>query len=227
METTANARLRLELSVGPRHRPRGAHAREPARARTSLYRAPLAAAAGCVLALALAACGGSRPAAPNLTQPARPDGFRTLAFPVAGVSLLAPRNWLTQPQHAPLVTIETSGSAVVALWRYPSSGSAAAVPPAPLSLDETALVNQARARGGLVRVLRARTATVAGQPAVVLDVLERIAGSLRRVISTHVYAPGAELVLEEYAPPAGFATVRREAFTRIARSLRLLATAGT
>jgi hypothetical protein len=178
------------------------------------------AASVCGVALALAACGGSRPAPPDLIRPARPAGFRTLYFPSAQVSLQAPRNWLTRPQRAPLVTIVASGSAVVALWRYPTASPASATPP-PLSLDETALINQARARGGLVRLLSSRKTTRAGRPAVVLEALERIDGRLRRVISTHVYVTGAELVLEEYAPPAQFAAVRR-GFSRIARSLRLL-----
>jgi hypothetical protein len=254
------------LSIRPRHRSRSAHAG----ARGSLPRVPVAAASACGLALALAACGGGRPQPSNLTRPARPDGFRTLAYPAGSVSLAVPRNWLARSGHAPLIAIAVSGDAVVALWRYPAAGTASgatgtatagapstgtaatagtpttgagatagtpttgttATPASagaatPLSLEETALVNAVKAHGGLVRLVSARTTTAAGRPAVVLDALERIGGRIRRVISTHVYAPGAELVLEEYAPPAQFPSVRRQAFARIARSLRLLPGAAT
>jgi hypothetical protein len=42
------------------------------------------------------------------------------------------------------------------------------------------------------------------------------------VRSTHVYVPGAEYVLDEYAPPAMFHAVDHAVFSPIKRSLRLV-----
>jgi len=61
-----------------------------------------------------------------------------------------------------------------------------------------------------------------GARAVQLQARERIGGQVRRVSSTHVYVPGAELVLDEYAPPAQYAAIDRSVFAPIRRSLALL-----
>lgn len=70
-------------------------------------------------------------------------------------------------------------------------------------------------------MIRSALTRADGRPAIALDVLERISGQLRRVRSLHVYAGGAELVLEEYAPPAVFSTVDHAVFSPVTRSLKL------
>jgi hypothetical protein len=42
------------------------------------------------------------------------------------------------------------------------------------------------------------------------------------VTSTHVYVDGAELVLDEYAPPDQFASVARSVFSPVRRPLTLV-----
>jgi hypothetical protein len=49
-----------------------------------------------------------------------------------------------------------------------------------------------------------------------------VGGQLRRVRSLLVYLAGAEVVLEEYAPPAAFHSVDHLVFSPVRRSLRLL-----
>jgi hypothetical protein len=70
--------------------------------------------------------------------------------------------------------------------------------------------------------LRATTTRVDGAPAIRLDARERIAGQLRRVTSMHIYVDGAEVVLDEYAPPGQFASVARSVFAPVRRSLTLV-----
>jgi hypothetical protein len=88
------------------------------------------------------------------------------------------------------------------------------------------LIAAARARDRTLRLLGSRLARIDGAEAVELDALETIRGRPRRVSSTHLYVPGAELVLDEYAPPDRFATVERSVFVPVRRSLALLGGGG-
>jgi hypothetical protein len=171
-----------------------------------------------------AGCGDSRAPVPSLTQPASPGGFRTLRFQAAGVSFSSPRSWSSVPQRAPLVTVVTSGSAVISLWRYarptapPSSGAL-------LTAARATLFGAIRSRQQAVRVLGSRLTRVGGAPAIEFEAVERIGDGTRQVLSTHVFAPRSEVVLEEYAPPALFTRLRRGVFVRVRNSLALLAAA--
>jgi hypothetical protein len=158
---------------------------------------------------------------PDVNRPAAPQGFRTLTLNSAGLSLVTPRNWTVSSQTAPLVLTLNSGPAVVALWRLPRT---APPPTTPGGLRTTtrALLAAVRRRDRSISGLRAVATTVDGARAIRLDAHERIAGRLRAVTSTHIYVDGAEVVLDEYAPPAEFATVARTVFAPVRRSLTLL-----
>ncbi|HEX3831670.1 MAG TPA: hypothetical protein VHW04_06840 [Solirubrobacteraceae bacterium] len=178
-----------------------------------------AAVAGCLVLLA--GCGNSRTPVPNIDRPAPPAGFRKLTIGSAGISLITPRNWTVSNQTAPLVLTVNSGPAVVALWRLPRS----AAPPAGragVAATRRALLAAVRRRDRTVAELHAASTRVDGAPAIRLDARERIAGQLRQVTSTHVYVNGAELVLDEYAPPGQFASVARSVFSPVRRSLTLV-----
>jgi hypothetical protein len=168
----------------------------------------------------LAGCGNSRTQPPDLSRSAAPHGTRTVEFAAAGVSFRAPRNWGTVPGQSPLVATVGSGRAIVSLWRYPRSellpSNAAALDGARLRL-----IDAARARDPRLRLIRARVMTVDGAPAIELDAFEHIASFERRVRSVHVYAFGAELVLDEYAPADVFRAVDHQVFSPLKRSLRL------
>lgn len=179
-------------------------------------------AAATVIALLAGGCGDSRATAVSLRAAARPRGFESLRVPSADVSLRVPNNWLIlRHERPPLRALIVSGGAVVALWRY-----AASQPPpadrAGLALDRTALLDGARAHGGLLDVYEAKLTSVDGAPAVQLDVRQRIGRAVYRTLSTHIYLPGSEVVLEESAPAGRFAQARREAFSAIVRSVRIL-----
>jgi hypothetical protein len=169
----------------------------------------------------LAGCGNARTAVPSASQPALPAGFVTLTRSYAGARLAVPRNWIVTGQRAPLVVTIQSGTAVMALWRFASKG------PVPvgrraLAAARARLIARIRQRDRTVRLLRASFARIDGANAIELDAQERIGGLARRVSSTHVYVRGAELVLDEYAPPAEFAAVDRTVFAPVRRSLTLI-----
>lgn len=171
----------------------------------------------CTLA-GLAGCGNSRTQVPSSSTPATPNGVQKLSFRSQGLSLLAPTNWDVTTGHGRLVTVLSSGDAVVALWRYPvsapqPSGAAA------LRQTERKLVRQVRARDPGLKLISTSITRIGGVPAVQLDALEQIAGHPRRVSSSHLFAPRAEVVLDAYAPPGLFVGVNRTVFAPIRRSL--------
>lgn len=187
-----------------------------------MRRAPAVVVLGCLLA---AGCGNSRTAVPSLTRPAEPGGYRTLRFPAAGVSISAPASWPMITERPPLLTVVTSGNAVIALWRYPRTEA----PPASASALSTArasLFGAVRARQGSVRVINSRTARIDGAPAIEFTAVERIAGLRRQVLSTHLFTARGEVVLEEYAPPALFKSIRRPLFARVRSSLAVIGAQG-
>jgi hypothetical protein len=171
--------------------------------------------------LVVAGCGNSRTPVPDTSRPAAPQGFRTMKLTQFGVSLATPRNWTVTGQSAPLILTLNSGPAVVALWRFARS---VAPPRAGRALDHDrrALLAAVRGADRGITVLASTDTRVAGATAVELQARERIGGQLRRVSSTHVYVPGAELVLDEYAPPAQFAAVQNSVFRPVRSSLALL-----
>jgi hypothetical protein len=174
-------------------------------------------------ALLQAGCGNSRTPVPSLTRPAAPDGFRRVAYPQAGIQFEVPRDWAVAAERAPLIATVSSGPATVAVWRYirPKPPDSAGVT-AQLGAARAALIAAAEARAPTLRVIRARTVTLADLPTVVLDATERVAGNPRRVRSIHMFAPGLEIVIEEYAPPTLFHTVDRAVFSPLKRSLALI-----
>lgn len=165
-------------------------------------------------------CGNTRTKVPTTTAPAAPAGFHTLGYPQAGVVLSAPSNWSVQASASPQVATISSGPAVVALWRFPRSSPLPAGARA-LQAALRQLVAMAQARDATLQLIRSRVETIDGVPAVELDAFERIGGQERRVRSTHVFTPAAELVLDEYAPPAIFHAVDHAVFSPVKRSLRL------
>lgn len=170
------------------------------------------------LVVLLAGCGNSRAPVPSLDRPARPQGFHVLTFPSAGLTLAAPSGWRLIRGRRPLLAVIASGDAVVALWRYPRRqpppGAAAA-----LGQARDRLVAAVRRRRPRPTLIRSALVRIDLRPAVELDALERIAGHLRRVRSTHVYLPQSEIVLEQYAPPNDFAAVDHEVFSPLRRSI--------
>jgi hypothetical protein len=180
--------------------------------------------AACLLAVAvawlLAGCGNERQRAASIPPPAAPAGKRTETFERYGVLFERPANWGVGGAGLPQLMAISSGRAVVVLWRY---RRVERLPRSRAELDRAlrALVAAARGRDRSLRVISASPVRVGGAPGVQLVVTQRIGTARRRVRSTHLYAYGAELVVDAYAPPAEFARVDRTVFRPLLRSLRL------
>jgi hypothetical protein len=170
---------------------------------------------------AVAACGNSRTPLPDLTTAATPHGVRSISYPRLGIKFNAPVNWTVASQTAPLVATVTSGAATVAVWRYQR---AAPVPATSAALDHTrtALVRAVQARDPSLRLIRSTLGQLQGSPSIVLDAVEQISGHERRVRSIHLFRPGAEFVVDEYAPTNEFSKVDQVVFSPLRRSLTLI-----
>ncbi|HEV2813175.1 MAG TPA: hypothetical protein VGW10_07995 [Solirubrobacteraceae bacterium] len=180
----------------------------------------IAALAFIVSAFVNLGCGRDRIEPPDTVRPATPAGQAPEAFPKAGLFLDRPGNWPFHPGRPPLVASASSGTATVALWRYlrsePLPRDDAALAAAQQSLEQAAKVRDAS-----FVLEEGRQTEVDGAPAIELLGTGTIAGQKRRVRSTHVYAKGAEVVLDAYAPAQEFERVDKEVFAPIVASLRI------
>ena len=139
-----------------------------------------------------------------------------------GFSLTMPRNWTQGAVYPPLVALRTSDRAVIALWRYPSKTTPMPHSTADLRQADQRLITAARGRDHTLRLIHSSTGAVAGYPAIELQTVQRIGHQVREVASTHLFAPGEEVVLEEYAPVSAFAALDRSVFSAVRRSLTAL-----
>jgi hypothetical protein len=183
-------------------------------------RRPPVPAALLALALAAGGCGYDRTPAPDTATPLPPQGSARLRFPDAGLSLAAPGRWDQAPGQAPLVTTMSSGRAAVAVWRF------ARAEPLPRTADDLQrarrdLLKAAKARDPSFRERSVRVRRVRGHRALEVRGTGTVEGQERAVRSLHVFAFGAEVVVDGLAPPADFARVDREVFVPVMRSLRL------
>lgn len=186
-------------------------------------RRPLALALGIVSLGALAGCGDSRTPAPPISAIRPTHRLQTVDYLHNSLEFRAPANWTTQAGSGPLVVTLGSGPALIAIWRYPrSSTQLLPIDPAQLDQARNALIGAAAARDRTFRVISSAVVTLQGIPGVELDALETIRGQVRRVRSTHFYAGGAELVVDEYAPEELFHSVDRTVFSPLLHSVRLL-----
>jgi hypothetical protein len=180
----------------------------------------LTAALACAAAV-ISGCGTSRTPVPSLNVPAAPSSFRRVIMVNEGVSALVPVNWTRTLGGPPLWDAFNSGPAVIALWRYPRAASRRVNAVASVRARQL-LIAAARSHDRTLTLIRSKLTKLDGAPTIVLDATEMIAGKRRRVRSFHVFVPGAEIVLEEYAPPALFHAVDHAAFSPLNHSLALL-----
>jgi hypothetical protein len=170
------------------------------------------------LAAAAAGCGGgsSSDTTTAVATAAHADG----AFPQAGVSFAPPSDWNVAAGRGHLVATAQAGQATVAVWRYPRSEK---LPKSRLQLQAArdALVNASRRRDASFEQIKTAATTIAGQPAVQIRAREHIAGQPRTVRSTHIYAHGAEIVVDAYADAGSFRQVDAAVFRPLLRSLQV------
>jgi hypothetical protein len=180
-----------------------------------------AAVALALVSLALTGCGRERLSTPPVGQPGPPGGVRVGQFAGQGVKFLAPKTWsLRGGGGNPLVATVTSGTATIAVWRY------LRVEPLPreraeLEAAEPRLLEAVRQRDPTFREISSRLVEVDGAPGIELIGRAASEGGPRRVRSTHVFAKGAEFVIDAYAAERHFDRANRLAFGPLLRSFKI------
>jgi hypothetical protein len=177
-----------------------------------------AAAAVAVITVAVAGCGNQPLQPPDLTAlgKARP----TARFVGGGgaVTFTYPRSWVTDQGTPPRVAGFGSGSALVSIYAYPRVGdtSRAAIVAAKNRLRRSL---QRRAPGFLVK--NVRLLRVDGSPAVQIRGRGIVGSGPVATVSTHVYKPRVEWVIDAYATPDRFDAAERIAFAPLLTSIHL------
>lgn len=172
-------------------------------------------------AVASLAAGCGSDSSSSGSAPAQPE--RPTAFNARGVSFTAPAGWTVRRGTGNLVATVAAGDATVAVWRYPRGQEL------PSTKDELKA-----ARDGLVAALsdhdeafeaiKTAPTEIGGQPAVQVRAHETIAGTVRTVRSSHIYAGGAEYVVDAYAPDRSFRAVDAQVFRPLLRTLTVQGT---
>ena len=180
-----------------------------------MRRSPAFVLTAAVLAAALAGCGGS-----SNGDTATTSAQATGAFPKAGVTFTPPADWNVDAGTGHLVATAQAGQATVAVWRYPRTET---LPTSKLELQAArdALVAASAKRDASFEKIKTAATTIAGQPAVQIRAREHIAGQPRTVRSTHIYADGAEYVIDAYADADSFRQVDAQVFRPLLRSLHV------
>ena len=179
----------------------------------------LAAALAC-LALVAGGCGNDRTAVPEIGQPGPRLGDNPVSEPSAGISLIAPAGWTVTPGEAPLVTTIADGRFIIGIFRYPRTE------PLPESREEldramSDLIAAAKARDPTFEPVATARTTIDDEPAIQIRGTQTIAGQPRTVRSTHVYAHGAEIVIDAFAPGDVFRQVDEGTFRPLLRSIEI------
>jgi hypothetical protein len=182
-----------------------------------MRRSPALVLTTAALAAGLAGCGGSSND-DTATTAARVTG----AFPKAGLSFTPPADWNVDAGTGHLVATAQAGQATVAVWRYPRTET---LPKSKLELQAArdALVAASTKRDASFEKIKTAATTIAGEPAVQIRARQHIAGQPRTVRSTHIYANGAEYVIDAYADADSFRQVDAQVFRPLLRSLHVSA----
>jgi hypothetical protein len=176
----------------------------------------LALTATAVAALA-AGCGGGSSKTTTTTAAAQSAGG---SYPTHGISFTPPAGWAVDGGKGPLVATVQAGQSTVAVWRYKRTEKL------PKTKDELkaardALLKAAHQHDSTFTEIKTAPTTIAGKPAVQIRARETIAGQPRTVRSTHIYANGAEIVIDAYSDADSFRKVDADVFRPLLRSLKV------
>ena len=180
-------------------------------------RRPAFVALTAVMLAALAGCGSDGSSSGGTsTNSAEASG----QFVKQGVTFTPPADWSVDAGAGHLVATAQAGQATVAVWRYPRTET---LPKSKVQLQAArdALVKASKKRDATFEQIKTAATTIAGQPAVQIRAREHIAGQPRTVRSTHIYAHGAEYVIDAYADADSFRSVDASVFRPLLRSLRV------
>ena len=169
-----------------------------------------------VAAAALAAGCGSDSPSQTTTTAALPGG----SYPAQGISFTAPTGWTVDEGEGHLVATARAGQATVAVWRYPRDEKLPKSK-AQLKAARDALLKVAHRHDVTFEEIKTAPTVIAGKPAVQIRAREHIAGQPRTVRSTHIYANGAEYVIDAYADADSFRQTDATVFRPLLRSLRV------
>lgn len=161
------------------------------------------------------------PAGSNAATPPVVGAMVPVVYPNAGIRFSAPEGWKTQPGEQPLVATVRQGESIVAVWRYPRTGEQLPVTHAALQRAKLALLDAIHRRDTTFALNRAKLLHVGPERAVQVLGAGDVSGARRTIRSTHVYAQGAEFVIDEYSPTIIFARVDREVFTPLLLSVKI------
>jgi hypothetical protein len=159
--------------------------------------ASLALTAAAIAALAAAGCGSDSP-----TKTATTSAAEAGSFPAQGITFTPPADWSIDRGTGHLVATAQAGQATVAVWRYPRG-------------------EQLSKRDVTFEQIKTAATTIAGEPAVQIRARQHIAGQPRTVRSTHIYANGAEIVVDAYADADSFRKIDADVFRPMLRSLHV------
>lgn len=174
-----------------------------------------------VVAAALSAgCGRDRLEPPDPTRPTASLAEVERRYPQAGLRFEAPGDIVFERGQDPLVASAASGTATVAIWRYPRTEQ---LPRSDAALEdaERTLVDAIKLRDPSFVLDDVERVRVDGARALQVLGTQRVLGRERRVRSTHVYAKGAEFVVDAYAAPRDFATADKGLFRPLVDSLKI------
>lgn len=163
----------------------------------------------------LAGCGDDASSTAAERQP-------TGNFPRAGIRFTPPEGYSVAAGKGRLVATAQAGQATVAVWRYPRKEQLPTTK-AELKAARDALVEAAAESDAAFEVIKTAPTEIAGKPAVQIRARETIAGQPRTVRSTHIYADGAEIVIDAYADHDSFRRIDAQVFRPLLRSLRVSA----
>jgi hypothetical protein len=175
----------------------------------------LALTATAVAALATG-CGGDSSNTPTTAVKADAGG----SYPAHGIRFTPPAGWNVDQGKGALVATVQAGQSTVAVWRY-ERGQKLPKTKAELKAARDALLGASRRHDDKFREIKTAPTTIAGRPAVQIRARETIAGQMRTVRSTHIYANGAEIVVDAYSDADSFRRVDADVFRPLLRSLKI------
>jgi hypothetical protein len=177
--------------------------------------ASLALTAAAIAALAAAGCGSD-----SSNKTATTSVAESGTFPAQGISFTPPADWSIDRGTGHLVATAQAGQATVAVWRYPRGEK---LPKSKLELQAArdALIKASSKRDVTFEQIKTAATTIAGEPAVQIRARQHIAGQPRTVRSTHIYANGAEIVVDAYADADHFRKIDADVFRPLLRSLHV------
>jgi hypothetical protein len=176
---------------------------------------------GLAAAALVAGCGSDKTEPPDPAAVPEAQGTEEVSYPDEGVTFEAPRGWRRQEGEAPLVAALQTGSATLALWRYPRPESQMPVTHELLDDAKEALVVQIRRRDPSFELELAKLLHVGPKRAVQVLGVGNINGNRRMIRSTHIYTERSEFVVDAYAPETVFPRVDRQVFEPVLDSLEI------